>query len=707
MSNTNRLARETSPYLLQHARNPVDWYPWGPEALNRAREEQRPILLSVGYSACHWCHVMERESFENPEIAAIMNRHFVCIKVDREERPDIDQIYMNAVTMMTGQGGWPMTVFLTPDGKPFYGGTYYPPHDLYGRPGFPRVLEAVAEAWRERRTEIEEQGGLLIQEMKGRSTLDLAPAPVTPYLLDTAFSNLRQGFDGRFGGFGGAPKFPQPMIVDFLLRYAKRSRRDEPLRMAELTLEKMAFGGMYDQLGGGFHRYSTDAHWLVPHFEKMLYDNAQLAHTYLRAYQLTGDGLYRRIVEETLDYVRREMTAPEGGFYSSQDADSEGEEGKFFVWTAAEVEAVLGKEDAAFFDRFYDVSERGNFEEKNVLNVPAAPDAFARSIGMDPRELEGRLAEMRRKLFEARELRVKPGRDEKIVTAWNGLMLATFADAGAVLERADYLQTAINNAEFLLREMARDGTVMRTGKHDHRHPVADDGSGVEGAHPLLQSTGFRVAPIPGFLEDYATLTDGLLHLYEATFRREYLDSAVELANRMMERFADPAGGFFDTASDAETLALRPKDEMDNATPAGNSVAVEALLDLGVLTGSEEYYNRAADVLRRAKGALERHPHAFGRLLCAADFFVGPVKEVAVIGPMEDSATQKLINTVRREFRPNAVLAAAEPGDSGSAQIPLLAEREMVGGKPTAYVCENYACKQPVTEVPDLEQQLAA
>ncbi len=707
MRYTNRLSNETSPYLQQHMHNPVDWFPWGEEALKKARLEAKPILLSVGYSACHWCHVMERESFENPEIAAIMNAHFVSIKVDREERPDIDQIYMNAVQMMTGQGGWPMTVFLTPEGKPFYGGTYYPPTDMYGRPGFPRVLESVVEAWRNRRAEVEEQGVQLLLEMKRGSVLDLPPEPVTPDLLDSAYERIRQGFDARFGGFGGAPKFPQPMILDFLLRYARRMKREEPLRMAEFTLEKMAFGGMYDQLGGGFHRYSTDAHWLVPHFEKMLYDNAQLAHTYLRAYQMTKDSLYRRIVEETLDYVRREMTSPLGGFYSTQDADSEGVEGKFFVWTPQEVKEVLG-EGAALFSRFYDVTDRGNFEEKNILNIAAATDAFARSEGMDPADLDVRLAEMRRRLFDRRESRIKPGRDEKIVTSWNGMMMAAFADAGAVLERADYVQTAVNNAEFLLATMVREGRVMRTGKSDdRRRTTADSSGGVESDHPLLDSAGFRVAPIPGFLEDYACLADGLLRLYEATFERHYLERATDLAGRMVDWFADPSGGFFDTATDAETLAVRPKDESDNATPAGNSVAVDVMLRLAVLTGDTSQRNRAADVLRRAKAALERHPQAFGRLLCAADFFIGPVKEIAIVGALEDSETRELIRTVRSEFRPNAVLVAAEPGDSASARIPLLAERGLISGRPAAYVCENYVCNQPVTESAELTSQLAA
>jgi len=695
-SHTNRLAGETSPYLLQHAHNPVDWYPWGEEALRRAREEDRPILLSVGYSACHWCHVMERESFESEEIAALMNAHFVNVKVDREERPDIDHIYMNAVQLMTGQGGWPMTVFLTPDGKPFYGGTYYPPDDRYGRPGFPRVLRAVAEAWKSRRAEIEEQGTTLVAHMRRMTESGLPANPVTPAVLDQAYQVLRRTFDMHLGGFGSAPKFPQPMNLDFLLRYARRTNREEPLQMAAFTLKRMAFGGIYDQLGGGFHRYSTDAYWLVPHFEKMLYDNAQLAQTYLRAYRMTGDPLFRRITEETLDYVRREMTGPEGGFYSAQDADSEGEEGKFFVWSLDEVTEVLGEEDAALFSRFYGVTERGNWEGHSILNVTAPLDAFARSLGLEPAVFEARLVEMRRKLFERREQRVKPGCDEKILTAWNGLMLAAFAEAAAVLERADYLQAALNNAEFVLRELYHGGRLMRTGKSVESSPLTT-------RHALR----FQVAPIPGFQEDYACYADGLLRLYEATFNRRWLDAARELADAMLDLFADPDGGFFNTARDAEQLVERPKDIMDNAVPSGNSVAVDVLLRLAILTGEDRYRQPAVGVLRQLAEAMARHPQAFGRLLGAADFYVGPVKELAIIGALDQPGTRALLDAARAEYRPNLVIALAEPGDARAADLPLLADRLPLGGKPTAYVCENYVCRQPTTEPEILAEQLRA
>ncbi len=701
---TNRLIGETSPYLLQHAHNPVDWYPWGEEALRRAKEENKPILLSVGYSACHWCHVMERESFENEEIAALMNAHFVNVKVDREERPDIDHIYMSAVQMLAGQGGWPMTVFLTPDGKPFYGGTYYPPEDRYGRPGFPRILQAVAEAWRERREQIEQQSEEILRHLKQMSALDLPAKAATQEIFDRAYQQLRMSFDRRLGGFGDAPKFPQPMILDFLLRYAVRTREREPLEMALFTLEKMAFGGIYDQLGGGFHRYSTDSYWLVPHFEKMLYDNAQLALTYLRAYQITGDAFYRRIVEETLDYVRREMTAPFGGFYSTQDADSEGEEGRFFVWTEEEIREILGSDDAALFCRYYDVTPRGNWEHKNILNVTAPPDAFARAVRMEPEAFLQRLEAMRRRLFEAREKRIKPGRDEKVLVSWNGLMLAAFADAGAVLRRADYLQTAVNNAEFVLREMYRApgageaARLMHTGKE-----VLVE----EPMHPAQRAAAFRVAPIPGFLEDYAAYADGLLRLYEATFERRWLEAARALADAILERFSDPNGGFFSTAADAERLIERPKDIMDNATPSGNSVALEALLRLAILTGEERYRGPAVYALQQLGEMAAQHPQAFGRLLCALDLLVGPSQELAVVGAREDPGTQALLAVARESYYPNLLLALSDPSDPLPDDLPLLESRAMQDGRPTAYLCENYACQQPTSDPQTLLAQLRA
>jgi uncharacterized protein YyaL (SSP411 family) len=713
---TNRLIHETSPYLLQHAHNPVEWHPWGEEALRRAREEGKPILLSVGYSACHWCHVMERESFEDEQIAALMNRWFINIKVDREERPDIDHIYMSAVQMMTGQGGWPMTVFLTPEGRPFYGGTYYPPEDRYGRPGFPRILHAVAEAWENRRDEIEEQSGAMLGQMRQMSEVDLPETPVTPEILDRAYQKLRASYDSRLGGVGGAPKFPQPMILDFLLRYAHRTKRDEmtsPGDMAVFTLEKMAEGGIYDQLGGGFHRYSTDEYWLVPHFEKMLYDNAQLAQTYLRAWQATGEPFFRRIAEETLDYVSREMTAPDGGFYSTQDADSEGVEGKFFVWSQAEVEEALGKEDALLFSRYYDVTPRGNWEHANILNVTAPEENFARSLKMDPEKLKARLAEMRRKLFAVREQRTKPHRDEKVLTSWNGLMLAAFAEAAAVLDRDDYRQTAIANAEFVLDKLYEEGRLWRTGKADKETRSQGDketiaGGAGQSAIRNAQSAMFKVSAIPGFLEDYAYYADGLLRLYEATADWRWLDSAKELVDTMVELFADPEGGpFYSTPADGEALIERPRDLTDNATPSGNSVAVEVLLRLGVLTADQDYHRRAASILRQMNALLAEHPAAFGRMLGVADFYLGPVKELAVIGAIDDPATHALLSAARSSYQPNMVVAVAHPADMRHMELPLLQDRPLVDGKPTAYLCENYACQRPTTDPAELAKQLTA
>ncbi|MCC6727785.1 MAG: thioredoxin domain-containing protein [Chthonomonadales bacterium] len=699
-AHTNRLADETSPYLLQHAHNPVDWYPWGEEALARARAEDRPILLSVGYSACHWCHVMERESFEDERIAALMNAHFVCVKVDREERPDIDQIYMNALQMMTGQGGWPMTVFLTPEGKPFYGGTYYPPEERLGRPGFPRILEAVAEAWATRRGEIEEQGSALVVEIGRAGALGGPPAPVTADLLARAFQGLTASFDRRMGGFGGAPKFPQPMILEFLLRHARRTHRDSPREMATLTLDRMSFGGVYDHLGGGFHRYATDAFWLVPHFEKMLYDNALLARVYLHAWQATGDAHYRSVAEETLNYVLREMTDPAGGFYSSQDADSEGEEGRYFVWSAEEVREVLGEEDAALFARCYDVTPRGNWEGKTILNLTAPPDAFARAEGIAPEELGERLEAMRARLLERRKRRVKPGRDEKVLVSWNGLMLAALAEAATALGRADYVAAATTNAEFVLGEMAAErpgpgGQILLRLRHSGR---AADGKDA--------SRAFRVAPAEGYAEDYAAYALGLLALHEASGEVRWLADAVRLADALLALFADPEGGFFQTAVDAEKLVQRPKESTDNAAPSGTSLAVEALLTLSAITGERERYEpAAAETLRRMAAAMERHPAAFGRLLCAADLFVGPVQELAVVGPPEAAGTAALLREARSGYRPNLVVAraAAEPPAEGAPA--LLAGRGMVGGVPTAYVCEGYVCRRPVTEPAALAEQL--
>ena len=678
----NRLIHESSPYLRQHANNPVDWHPWGPEALERAVREDKPILLSVGYSACHWCHVMERESFEDDAIAALMNEHFVSIKVDREERADIDSIYMAAVQAMTGQGGWPMTVFLTPDGKPFYGGTYFPPEERGGLPSFPRVLTTMADVYRNRRGDVANTTTQLVTHMRQMTRSAPGIEPLTEVIMSDAVRELRKQFDDSYGGFGLQPKFPQPMTLEFLLRQYLRTEDPSVLEMVELTLDRMARGGIYDQLGGGFHRYSTDTYWLVPHFEKMLYDNALLARLYLHAYQVTGNPMYRRIVEETLDYVVREMTSPEGGFYSAQDADSEGEEGKFFVWRPEEVSEVLGKDKGTFVNDFYGVTIHGNFEGRSILHVPTPLPDFARAVGMDETTLEERLRESRDKLLERRVTRVAPERDDKILMSWNGLMLAAFAEAAAVLERDDYREVARSSGEFLLDNLVDEsGRVLRTYK---------DGQ----------------AKLYGYLEDYAFLIDGLLLLHEATFSERWLEAALKLGRSMVDLFWDDASQqFYDTGSDHEELVIRPRDLTDNAAPAGSSMAVSVLLRLAILTGDSAYNSKAATSLRSANAVMQRFPTAAGHWLGALDFYLSKVKEVVIVGEPDSQATGELVREVYRNYLPNRMfVGVGEDRDSGS-DLPLLHERRQVDGRPTAYVCENYVCQLPVSEPAELAKQL--
>ena len=693
----NRLAHETSPYLLQHADNPVDWYPWGDEAFARARAENKPVLLSVGYSACHWCHVMEHESFENPQIAQLMNDHFVNIKVDREERPDVDAVYMQAVQALTGRGGWPMTVFLTPDGRPFHGGTYFPPEDRHGMPGFPRVLLAVAQAFRERPAEITAAADRLTQHLQPAVPIGVDgradAAQLSPALLDEAAQRLAAQFDAANGGFGGAPKFPSAMALDFLLRHHVRTGNSHSLEMVELSLQKMARGGIYDQLGGGFHRYAVDDIWLVPHFEKMLYDNALLSRLYLRAAQVTGNGFYRRIAEETIDYVLREMTDPAGGFYSAQDADSEGVEGKFFVWTVDEIREVLGDEEGALIARVFGATPQGNFEHTNVLHRPVDLAELAAEIGSDEAALAARVEVARRRLFEVRERRVRPARDDKVLTAWNGLMLRSLAEAAAVLEREDYARASVTAADFLLRE-------LRQG--DTGEPSAPAGRG-----RVLRTWKAGQAKIDGYLEDYALLADALLAVYELTFDPRWLREAQAIAGSMVDRFWESEQGcFYDTAADAERLIVRPRDVLDNATPSGNSVATHVLLKLGHLTGDADAARRAEAVLAGHRQALARYPTAFGELLGALDFAIGPVTEVAIVGDRAAAETRALLREVYRRFQPNRLVVGRAPADQESATItPLLQEREPRDGRATAYVCVGYTCSPPVTEPAELARQL--
>ncbi|MCH7625703.1 MAG: thioredoxin domain-containing protein [Chloroflexi bacterium] len=682
---TNRLANETSPYLLQHAENPVDWYPWGEEALGRAKAEDRPILLSVGYSACHWCHVMERESFEDPAIAGLMNENFVCIKVDREERPDIDSIYMAAVQAMTGQGGWPMTVFLTPDGEPFYGGTYFPPNDRGGLPSFPRLLTALAGAYREKRSDVANTTEQLIQRMRHTSSTVKSLEPLTSDLMYSAFRGIAGNFDDVNGGVGMQPKFPQPMTYEFLLRYHLRSEDADALDIVELTLEKMAQGGIYDQIGGGFHRYATDSLWLVPHFEKMLYDNALLVKLYLHAYQVTRKPLYRRIVEETLEYVSREMTSPEGGFYSSQDADSEGVEGKFFVWSPAEVDEVLGAKNGEVVRRYYSVTPEGNFEGRNILHIEASPEEVAAEFGLSVEELDQTLSDARGKLLEARSRRIAPGLDDKVLTSWNAMMLRAFAEAASVLDRPDYGSVARKNAEFLLDRLRPDGRLLRTFK---------DG----------------VAKLNGYLEDYAFLIDGLIALHEFTFEARWLTEAVALTEQMVELFWDESTGqLFDTGSDHEALIVRPRDFSDNATPSGSSMASDVLLKMAVITGNQEHERKAVTGLRSVREMMLQFPSATGHWLCALDFYLSSTREIAIIGERETEDTSALVAEVYRHFLPNRVFLGSSGADGEDASqvtaMPLLEGRERVDGRATAYVCESYVCSLPTSDAQELAKLL--
>lgn len=677
---TNRLIHETSPYLLQHAHNPVDWYAWGEEALACARAEDKPIFLSIGYSACHWCHVMEHESFEDEETAALMNELFVNIKVDREERPDLDAIYMDAVQSMTGQGGWPMSVWLLPDGKPFHGGTYYPKEARYGMPGFQQVLHAVADAYRSRRSQVDGQAERLAAMLRRSATLTADSGELGTDILDEALDRMRQYFDDEDGGFGSQPKFPQPMTLDFTLTQYLRTGDLDHLYMAELTLEKMACGGIYDQLGGGFHRYSVDAIWLVPHFEKMLYDNAQLLRTYLHAWQVTHRPLFRRTVEETIAYVLREMTAPAGGFYSTQDADSEGHEGKFFVWSPQEIEALLEPHTAAIFCDYYGVSARGNFEGKNILSVVRSVESVAQRFKVSEATVNEALDMARTVLFDHRAGRIKPGRDEKILTEWNGLMIHALAECSAALDAPAALDAAIRAADFILANMCQpDGRLYRSFK---------DGR----------------ARFNAYLEDYAAFIRGLIALYEATFDLRWLGEATRLAQQMIAQFHDAGGGFFQTGIDHEELVARRKDFVDNAIPSGNSLAAESLLRLSVLLDKPEYRSTAGHILLMMKDAMARQPTGFGRLLGVLDTYLAPSQEIAVVGDPDAAATRALLAEVRRHFLPHTVIAFTAPDVENP--LPLLQGRTLVDGRPAAYVCQNYACKLPVTKEEDLAALLA-
>ncbi len=683
---TNRLIHETSPYLLQHAHNPVDWYPWGEEALRRAREEDKPILLSIGYSACHWCHVMERESFEDEEIARLMNEHFICIKVDREERPDLDEIYMAAtIAMNNGQGGWPMTVFLAPDQKPFFAGTYFPPEDRYGRPGFRSVLIKVTGLWKSDRGALLRQGNELADHLKKRA-VRIAPQSVGPEALDGAASQLADEFDPVHGGFGTAPKFPPSTALSFLLRVHRRSGDPGSLKMVTTTLDAMAHGGMYDQIGGGFARYSTDERWRVPHFEKMLYDNALLARVYLEGFQVTRRPLYGRIATEILDYAIREMTSLEGGIYSSTDADSEGEEGKFFVWTRDEIHAILGDEEATRFCAAYDITQGGNWERKNIPNIPRSLEEVSRELGISPQALADSLDRSRPKVYEARRKRVPPGLDDKIITAWNGMMIGALAEGSRALDEPRYLDAARRAADFILKTLrGKDGRLLRTYRAGK-------------------------ARLNAYLDDYAYLADGLIHLYEAGGGDRYLGEAVALAERILSDFAaDDGGGFAYTARDHEALILRHREGHDGATPSPNAMAALALARLSFYLDREAMRRAAVSAIEAHGQVIGRFPRAFCQSLAVADLLLeGPV-EVALIGRPGDPAFEALRREVGRRYLPNRIIAYGNPEDRSvdPNRIPLLEGKTPIEGRPALYICRNFTCQAPITDPARVEAALTA
>ncbi len=705
---TNKLIDETSPYLLQHAHNPVEWYAWGDEAFAKAKAEDKPLLVSIGYSACHWCHVMEHESFEDEATARVMNEHFVNIKVDMEERPDVDQIYMTFVQLTTGRGGWPMNVFITPEKLPFFGGTYFPPGPRYGMPSWQQILVSIAEAWRDKRDELMKSANEIVGEIRRVGISDFSTEALTTDQLDSAFQSFVRSFDKTNGWFGGAPKFPPSMSLEFLLRYWKRTGDESALEMVTFTARKMAEGGIYDRLGGGFHRYTVDAIWLVPHFEKMLYDNAQLIRIYLHLYQITGEDMFRRIAVDTLEYVKREMLDDAGGFYSSQDADSEGEEGKFFVWTPAEIEALVGPADAKIFHFFYDVSEEGNFEEKNILHVRYSLEAAAQALKIDQQKLTEVLENTKARLFAEREKRIKPFRDERVLTAWNGLMLAAFAKAAAVLANEEYLEIANRNADFILEQL-QEPTTRSAGRppDEASAPLLKPGGELNPATPPQTRRGARLlrtwkdgrAKLNAYIEDYANLADGLIELYQTSGEARYLTEAKRLADLMITEFWDEDnGGFYFTSADHEELIVRTKDFYDNATPSGNSAAADVLLRLSKFYGEEKYERFAATVLRLAASQIRRHPQGFGRALSAMEFHLAPVKEIAVIGPRGNDLERE----VQDRYLPNTVVALSE---AASSEVPVMNGKVMIDGNPTAYVCENFVCKRPVTSAEELMELL--
>src|SRR5579884_2236019 len=673
----NRLSSERSPYLQQHAHNPVDWYPYGPEAFARAVAEDKPVLISIGYSACHWCHVMERESFEDERTARLMNDLLVSIKVDREERPDVDAVYMEAVQGLTGQGGWPLNVFCTPRGEPFFGGTYFPPEPRHGMPSWPQVVASIARAYRVERQQVLQNAEAVTEYVRSAQQMPQSHELLTPGVIATAYAGLESQFDWTNGGFGGAPKFPQPLGLEFVLRQA--GRRPGARDFAALSLQRMAAGGLYDHLGGGFHRYSVDDTWTVPHFEKMLYDNALLASLYLEGWQATGAPHWRRVVEETLDYVIRDLSSPEGGFYSAEDADSEGEEGRFYLWSAEEVASVLDADDAKIFSLRFGVRRAGNFEGRTILTVDQSFEQVAAAVGTPVDMVRESLDRSIRRFREVRELRVRPGLDHKVLTDWNALMLPPLCIAGVAFDRPDYLQAARRNARFLLERLRPNGR-------------------------LLHVYARGEAAVPAFLDDHAFLIEGLLSVFAVTGEAEWLDAARTLAETLLGEFRDPRGGFFGTAREGE-LPVRPKPLFDNVIPSGNSTGALALLRLARVTDDETFRRSALETIALVLPALGRHPTSFGQMLAALEFSLAVPQEIVIAGDPDDIGMRSLMQVAYTHFLPNAIFAVALPHVAIDESLPLLAGRGLLDGRPAAYVCRNYACDLPVSEPADLDALL--
>ncbi len=677
----NHLISENSPYLLQHANNPVDWYPWGEEALNKAKAENKPIFLSIGYAACHWCHVMAHESFEDTETAAFMNEHFINIKVDREERPDLDGIYMQAVQTLTGSGGWPMSVFLTPDLRPFFAGTYFPSVRRYNMPSFKEILSGVVKAWQEDSSKVDRVGNQVLEQIRLSVHKPENRNEITAEALEAAVKDLLDSYDWGYGGWGSAPKFPQPMSIEFLLRRATANtpQRESMLKAVTHALNAMSRGGMYDVVGGGFSRYSVDQFWRTPHFEKMTYDNAQLALAYLHGYLVTGNAAYRRICEETLDFVLRELTHAEGGFFSSLDADSEGEEGKFYVWTQDQLEAALGS-DFDFIKTAYGITPSGNWEGKTILQRALDDATLAARFKMGQAELQQKLSACHAKLLEARSARIRPATDDKVLVMWNSLTLKAFAEAGRYLNRQDYLQAAVRNARFLLNNLYIGNRLYRSWREGQVKHNA-------------------------YLEDYAGLVLALLALYQSDSNLEWYRTALKLADEMVAHFADPDGGFFDTRDDHETLLMRPKEVQDSATPSGNALAATALLELAAYGDRIAWRDTAEKMLSSMHEVMLSYPTAFAQWLCAADFAVGPSHEVAIVGGSQRAETKILLNALWKTFRPRQVTAISNYPPEPDAPA-LLKDRPLLNNLPTAYVCREFVCQRPVNSSKEMETQLA-